>query len=63
MDGRAIGPDYTLELVAIRTIVAGDELFISYIDETLPYRERQAQLAKGYQFDCRCPRCLSDALA
>lgn len=32
------------------------QVTISYIDEDLPYEERQAQLA-DYGFKCRCPKC------
>jgi len=52
--------DLTLELVAIKPIAAGDELFISYIDESQPYADRQAQLRREYRFDCRCPRCVAE---
>ena len=47
--------------MAIRPISSGDELFISYIDETLPWERRQALLQSGYHFECRCARCIADA--
>ncbi|RWW34895.1 hypothetical protein GW17_00000311 [Ensete ventricosum] len=37
----------------------GDEITISYIDEDLPYDERQALLA-DYGFRCMCQRCLEE---
>ena len=57
------GADLTLELVAVQALAPGDELFISYIDETRPWRERQALLARGYQFQCHCARCAADEAA
>ena len=43
-------------IVATRNIAAGQEVTISYIDETLPYRERQEAL-QDYGFQCTCPLC------
>jgi hypothetical protein len=54
-------PDWTLELVVVRPVQAGEELFISYIDETRPWRQRQQQLQEGYRFTCRCTQCIVDA--
>ncbi|KAM0937072.1 putative [histone H3]-lysine(4) N-trimethyltransferase chromatin remodeling SET family [Dioscorea sansibarensis] len=48
-DGQAV-------IIACRLISLGEEVTISYIDEDLPYEERQAQLA-DYGFICRCPKC------
>lgn len=50
--------DHNLSLVSVRPIEAGEELLISYIDEELPYEERQAQLKKFYNFECKCPKCI-----
>lgn len=36
------------------------QVTISYIDEELPYKERQALLA-DYGFICNCPKCLQDS--
>ncbi|CAL9043419.1 unnamed protein product [Musa banksii] len=51
-DGQAI-------IIAARPIVKGEEITISYIDEDLPYDERQTLLA-DYGFGCMCPRCLEE---
>ena len=39
-------------------IPAGTEVSFSYVDETLPLRERQAYLLLDYGFQCICSRCL-----
>ncbi|GAB4859468.1 Histone-lysine N-methyltransferase atxr2 [Ancistrocladus abbreviatus] len=46
-------------IIALRPIQAGEEVTISYIDEELPYEERQALLA-DYGFRCKCPKCLEE---
>ncbi|KAK9705029.1 hypothetical protein RND81_07G027900 [Saponaria officinalis] len=51
-DGQAI-------IVAMRNIQRGEEVTISYIDEDLPYGERQKSLA-DYGFRCKCPKCLEE---
>ncbi|KAJ0974792.1 hypothetical protein J5N97_016757 [Dioscorea zingiberensis] len=51
-DGQAV-------IIACRPISVGEEITISYIDEDLPYEERQAQLA-DYGFKCRCSKCLEE---
>ena len=43
-------------IAAKQHIAAGEEVTISYIDETLPYSERQEAL-QDYGFQCRCPLC------
>ncbi|KAG8364631.1 hypothetical protein BUALT_Bualt18G0017500 [Buddleja alternifolia] len=43
-------------ILALRPIIKGEEITISYIDEELPYEERQELLA-DYGFTCKCPRC------
>ncbi|XP_062184417.1 histone-lysine N-methyltransferase ATXR2 [Phragmites australis] len=48
-DGHAV-------IIALRPIGKDDEITISYIDEDLPYDERQAQLA-DYGFTCTCSKC------
>ncbi|KAG0487099.1 hypothetical protein HPP92_009194 [Vanilla planifolia] len=48
-DGQAV-------IIADRPISPGEEITISYIDEGLPYDERQALLA-DYGFKCCCPKC------
>ncbi|KAL1197499.1 Histone-lysine N-methyltransferase ATXR2 [Cardamine amara subsp. amara] len=52
-DGQAV-------ISALRRISKNEEVTISYIDEELPYKERQASLA-DYGFTCNCPKCLQDS--
>ncbi|XP_013699043.2 histone-lysine N-methyltransferase ATXR2-like [Brassica napus] len=52
-DGQAV-------IIALRRISKNEEVTISYIDEELPYEERQALLA-DYGFTCKCPKCLEDS--
>lgn len=44
-------------MIALRDIRKGEELTISYIDETLPFKDRQAKLKTMYMFTCTCPKC------
>ncbi|KAF3779948.1 Histone-lysine N-methyltransferase [Nymphaea thermarum] len=46
-------------IIALRPISRGEEVTISYIDEDLPYEDRQASLA-DYGFQCKCPKCLEE---
>ncbi|CAA0839094.1 Histone-lysine N-methyltransferase ATXR2 [Striga hermonthica] len=46
-------------IIALRPILKGEEITISYIDEDLSYEERQAQLA-DYGFRCKCPKCIQE---
>ncbi|KAK6134892.1 hypothetical protein DH2020_031376 [Rehmannia glutinosa] len=46
-------------IVALRPILKDEEITISYIDEDLPYEERQELLA-DYGFRCKCPRCTEE---
>ncbi|KAJ6853371.1 histone-lysine N-methyltransferase ATXR2 [Iris pallida] len=48
-DGKAV-------IIALQPISKGEEITISYIDEDLPYGERQALLA-DYGFRCTCEKC------
>ncbi|PKU76919.1 Histone-lysine N-methyltransferase ATXR2 [Dendrobium catenatum] len=43
-------------IIAVNPISIGEEITISYIDEDLPYEERQALLA-DYGFKCSCRKC------
>ncbi|XP_060189067.1 histone-lysine N-methyltransferase ATXR2 isoform X1 [Lycium barbarum] len=47
-------------IIALRPIAKGEEITISYIDEDLPFEERQASLA-DYGFRCGCSKCLEEA--
>ena len=51
MDGRE------LSFRALRDIGSGEEIFVSYIDETEKYHFRQKELSDRYFFNCRCARC------
>ncbi|XP_071723211.1 histone-lysine N-methyltransferase ATXR2-like [Rutidosis leptorrhynchoides] len=51
-DGRAT-------ILCLRPICKGEEITISYIDEDLPFDERQALLA-DYGFKCKCPKCVQE---
>ncbi|WVZ87279.1 hypothetical protein U9M48_033940 [Paspalum notatum var. saurae] len=48
-DGHAV-------IIALKPISKDEEITISYIDEDLPYEERQEQLA-DYGFTCTCLKC------
>lgn len=49
------GPKISLR--SLRPIEADDEIFISYIDVTNPYRRRQSELKAKWFFDCTCTKC------
>jgi hypothetical protein len=42
---------------SLSSIKKGEEVFISYIDNTDPYYRRQTQLKQRYCFECRCSKC------
>ncbi|OAX84031.1 hypothetical protein ACJ72_01607 [Emergomyces africanus] len=44
-------------LKALQDIAADDEIFISYIDNTHPFKIRQSELQERYFFECKCPKC------
>ncbi|KAF7115663.1 hypothetical protein CNMCM5793_002903 [Aspergillus hiratsukae] len=46
-----------LYIKALRPIQKGEEIFVSYIDATNPYRIRQKELSERYYFKCRCAKC------
>ena len=49
------------KIVALKTICPGEELFLSYIDETLSLAQRTRLLKFHYDFVCRCSKCLKQA--
>ncbi|CAI5466348.1 unnamed protein product [Closterium sp. Yama58-4] len=51
VDGRAV-------LLASRDIKKGEQVFISYVEESLPLEERKEALA-DYGFVCRCDLCVA----
>ncbi|KEQ76069.1 SET domain-containing protein, partial [Aureobasidium namibiae CBS 147.97] len=46
-----------LMMRSLSPIRKGEEVFISYIDNTDPYYRRQTQLKQRYCFECQCPKC------
>jgi hypothetical protein len=46
-----------MEVKALETFQAGDEILISYIDELVPFAMRQAELKQKFHFTCACSRC------
>lgn len=56
--------NFRLSMVALKDIFAGDEIFISYLDECVLERSkhtRQKILAENYLFRCECEKCLLQA--
>lgn len=53
--------DETLTAVCLRDVAQDEELCISYINEALPYSERQQQLYEHYLFNCTCTKCAEEA--
>lgn len=54
--------NFRLSMVALKDIVAGEEIQISYLDECTLERSRhsrQKYLAENYLFKCDCSQCLS----
>lgn len=44
-------------VTALRQIEEGEEILISYLDNTDPTGKRQRELLERYYFKCRCPKC------
>ena len=38
----------------------GEQLFVSYVDESMAVKARQEHLAFSYGFKCRCQRCIEE---
>ena len=57
VDWRAVDGTNEIEVYALRDISHGEELFISYIDQSLPKPARQTQLWSLYGFTCECRKC------
>ncbi|XP_041979998.1 SET and MYND domain-containing protein 5 [Aricia agestis] len=54
--------NHRIQLRALRSIMPGDEICISYLDECALQRSRhsrQKELAENYLFICWCDRCIS----
>eukprot|EP01117_Protostelium_nocturnum_P018311 TRINITY_DN7634_c0_g1_i5.p1 TRINITY_DN7634_c0_g1~~TRINITY_DN7634_c0_g1_i5.p1 ORF type:complete len:250 (+),score=62.88 TRINITY_DN7634_c0_g1_i5:590-1339(+) len=54
------GANSKLEMISNTKIEKDDELFISYIDSTLPYEERKELLLEAYGFECNCAKCTGE---
>ncbi len=52
-----------VQLIPLRDIQEGEELFSSYVVPTVSVDARRAKLKEDYFFECNCPRCHSDAQA
>ncbi|KAH0349027.1 SET domain-containing protein, partial [Aureobasidium melanogenum] len=46
-----------LMMRSLAPIKKGEEVFISYVDNTDPFYRRQALLRLRYRFECRCSKC------
>lgn len=46
---------------AVRPIKKDEQISISYIDASSPYRTRRKELSDRYFFDCRCSKCSKGA--
>lgn len=46
-----------MQLRALRDINQDEELFISYIDPTMPFSRRQSELQQRWFFECKCSKC------
>ncbi|KAH7372314.1 hypothetical protein BKA66DRAFT_423138 [Pyrenochaeta sp. MPI-SDFR-AT-0127] len=53
------GPEVSIR--TLKPIKKDEELFISYIDTTTPYRRRQSELQTRWFFKCECSKCQKGA--
>ena len=56
-----VNETHYLSLISFRKIKKDEELTISYIDNTLPYKQRQELLQRDYSFTCQCERCQKES--
>jgi hypothetical protein len=47
----------SITMVANKHIKKGEEIFISYINESMSYSDRQEKLKEMYFFECKCEKC------
>lgn len=52
--------DSSAILVTERPLEAGEQLFISYVDDKLSRSQRRQLLRDGWGFECNCDRCSSE---
>jgi len=50
----------TLKMIAVRSILAGEELCLSYVPLDGSLEERKRVLQRHFHFDCRCRRCKAE---
>ena len=46
-----------------RHVAAGEEVTISYVDQSLPLAQRRSIIKEHYGFECDCARCADEARA
>jgi len=51
-----------ISIRAMKTIVPGEEILISYTDLMQPSAVRKSELLEGYMFDCTCAHCDGDPM-
>eukprot|EP00514_Thraustochytrium_sp_LLF1b_P012354 CAMPEP_0184552690 /NCGR_PEP_ID=MMETSP0199_2-20130426/29731_1 /TAXON_ID=1112570 /ORGANISM="Thraustochytrium sp., Strain LLF1b" /LENGTH=606 /DNA_ID=CAMNT_0026948243 /DNA_START=176 /DNA_END=1996 /DNA_ORIENTATION=- len=51
-----------IEVYALRPIAQGEELYVSYVDNTMVTSERKEALLKHFDIKCHCTLCSSDDL-
>lgn len=52
-----------MQLRSLRDIKQDEELYISYIDHSMPYLRRQSELAQRWFFECKCSKCQKGPIA
>lgn len=50
---------FSFSLNALRKVRNGEELFVSYCEDDLPYTVRQKKLEQ-FDFECRCRKCVEE---
>lgn len=50
-----------MQVIAIRDVAEGEEIFIHYIQLEISRDERRRKLRQQYFFDCECTRCVREA--
>lgn len=55
--------DGRLFVKALRDVEEGEQIFVSYVDNTNPFELRQRELSERYFFDCACTKCEKGANA
>lgn len=53
--------NHKISVIALKDIKKGDELFLSYIDETLDVKNRRKWLEDQYLFKCICEKCQKES--